>query len=77
MSGREPGFYWVRELEGWRIGEWIAGRSPDGRLNKWRLHGCAFHEPDRAFEEIDERRIERVKHRAWRRERPGNSRPKT
>jgi hypothetical protein len=52
MSGREPGFYWVRELKVWRIGEWIAGRSPDGRLNKWRLHGQEFHEPDRAFEEI-------------------------
>jgi hypothetical protein len=75
---REPGFYWVRTLEDWTIGEWINGRSPDGRDNRWRLPGYSFHEADHVFQEIDERRIERMRKRTWRNDRNGrlaNTRP--
>lgn len=74
---REPGFYWVRKLDGWTVGEWRHGRSPDGVDSNWCLPGYSLREPDEAFQEIDERRIERTRRRTWRNERPGNPRPKT
>jgi len=78
---RKQGFYWVRVLgsaerpDGWTIGEW-SNCAPDGKGHRWRLPGYAFHEHDKAFQEIDERRIDRLKQRTWRNERPSNSRRK-
>jgi hypothetical protein len=82
---RATGFYWVRLLgssehpDGWTIGEW-SNSAPDGAGHRWRLPGYSFHEHDNAFQEIDERRVERVKRRTWRNDREPltrsrNSRP--
>jgi len=75
-TSRQPGFYWVRTLDGWTIGEW-SNCAPDGAGHRWCLPGYSFHEHDRAFQEIDERGIERIRRRTWRNERPGRSQSKT
>lgn len=48
---REPGYYWVKYTGEWIICEWL---DPD-----WYFINAIGTSDDSAFEEIDERRIER------------------
>lgn len=52
---RQPGFYWVRVRKGkWVIAEW------DSIVREWSCIGLAVLFRDDDFQEIDERRVERV-----------------
>ena len=53
----------MHEVRSDTIAEWRIGPSPGGLLNNWTMAGYALREPDSAFQEIDERRIERTRKR--------------
>lgn len=51
---RESGFYWVMNAREWIAAEW------DSTIKRWTITGHWDSWEDDAFDEIDERRIERL-----------------
>lgn len=56
VSEREPGFYWVRDREGWCVAEWYV---EEGYPGYWRFPGWEVPVQERDLEEVDERRVRR------------------
>lgn len=50
---RQPGYYWLRSKNKWSVGEWRKDET------WWIISSDGWFE-DSDFDEIDERRIERV-----------------